>query len=1572
MSPPQRGQTPSDPTPLQRAIAALEKMKARLDAVERASNEPLAVVGMGCRFPGGGEGPEAFWQVLANGVDAVREIPATRWPSTAMPAHRPEVRWAALLDDVAGFDPSFFGISPREAESLDPQQRMLLEVTWEALEDAAQRPDLIMGSQTGIFLGICSTDYQQAVVAALAGRYDAYCTTGNMFSTAAGRLAFFLGAQGPTISMDTACSSSLVAMAQACQSLRARDCDLALVGGVNAILSPVSMLLLAETQALSPDGRCKTLDARANGFVRGEGCGILVLKRLSDALRDGDRIRALVRGWAVNQDGRSTGLTTPNVLSQQAMLRQALERARLTPADIGYIEMHGTGTSLGDPIEAESLREVFGEPSKDGSSCVLGAVKTNIGHLEGAAGVAGVIKAILAMEHERIPKNLHFRRLNPRISMEGTPFVIPAESVPWLRGQKVRRAGVSSFGISGTNAHVILEEAPLDEGKAPAKEASAYLLPLSAKSPEALSAAARSYAEWLSRDDEMPLHDVTYTASVRRMHHEHRLAVVGATREALAANLSSFARGESSSGWAHGKTSTQGRPKVAFVFSGQGSQWAEMGRKLQEEEPVFRAKLAEVGELLRAHTGLSLLDELAAPEERSRLGETEIVQPALFALEVALAELLKSWGVVPDAVIGHSVGEVAAAHVAGALSLADAVRLVVLRGRIMQRATGHGKMAWVSLPADEAAKAIAGREDVLAIGAVNDPTSVVLSGETAALEELVAKLSAQGVVVRPLRVNYAFHSPQMEPLARALVEELGRVDAEAGSIPMYSTVTGARLLGTALDAAYWGRNVRGTVDLVGAVSAALGDEHRVLVEVGPHPVVLTNLQQCIESRGVSASAVPTLRRQSEERRAMLEALGRLHVEGVEIDWKRLYPAGGRVVSLPAYPWQRERFWIEWSGQTAIAPAPHMDPLAELLHALEWRPQEPVTAPMDTAERTGAWLISCDEGGVGEAVAALLEKQGQTCVRVRVGARFAQLGPRSFALDPANPEEHDLLLRHAFVDAGCRGIVHLMALDATPTEQTTEETLARDQARGFLAAIHLLQAVLRHGWRDNPPLWLVTRGVARAGAQPVTCVSQAPMWGLGRTIALEFSDLTCKLVDLSPAAHPDEARWLLRELTAGGSEDQIALRNEGRYVARMARVPADTLPSAGAVLRPDATYLITGGLGALGLATAQWMVEAGARHLALVGIKGPSAAASEVLRGLGEAGARVLVLQGDVARREEVASILEEIERQAPPLRGIVHAAGVAPEPAPLIELGRETFEHVIAPKVAGTWNLHALTLGMPLDFFVLYSSASALLGLVGKASYAGANAFLDAMASFRHGRGLSGMSIQWGAFVRVGMTQHGSAAARLGAGMGLTPAEGTTALARLLAHPRPEIGVLRFSMQQWREIFPQLAGHPFWSEFATEAGSAPEVAAPAQGFRSTLERAAPEERIVLVEALVLERIGQVLHREAVRIDRLAPFSALGMDSLMSLELRNRLEPGFGLKISAAQMFAHPTAAALAAHLLDRLALPDAEATPADEPARAPAHEAAPAADPQSADSLAEDDVEARLRAKLAALDALLD
>ena len=895
------------------ALAA-QRLRNEAGGANPLQSEPIAIVGLGCQFPGGASSPELFWRVLEQGTDAVREISADRWniealydPDSRTPG-KMSTRWAGLLDNIDKFDAEFFGIAPRESARMDPQQRLLLEVTWEALNDSGYPPESLGGSDTGVFFAVYNNDYARLQFRQPSA-IDAHTSSGTSHAIAAGRLSYLLNLHGPSLAIDTACSSSLVAIHVACQSLRTGECALAVAGGVNLMVTPEETISLSKWGMLAPDGRCKTFDAAANGFVRGEGCGIIVLKRLGDALAAGDRIHALIRGSAVNQDGRSTVLTAPNGLAQQAVLQQALKNARISASQISYVEAHGTGTSVGDPIEVEALAAVIGQPRSDGSSCRLGSVKTNFGHLEAAAGVAGLIKVVLAMQHQAIPPHLHFKKLNPLISLDGTCLRIGNEGVPWTAGAAPRFAGVSSFGFGGTNAHVVLEEAPRLPERSKDRvgpQGRSLLLPLSARSQQALSDLVRDYAGFLDGGPvgRLPaLENICYTASVRRWHYPVRAAFVGETKEEIAARLKAWLEQSGSRSDSFQKTNS-----VTFVFSGHGSQWIGMGRRLLETEPVFRDAMARCDAAVQSVSGWSVLKELAAPEDQSHLDQTEYFQPVLFALQTSLAALWRSWGIVPGAVLGHSVGEIAAAHVAGAITLEDAARIAVHRGRVMQSASGTGAMAAVELSSDQAKAFVAERGLPLTLAAINGPRSVTLSGESETIDRFLAELRSQGIPGRRLKVNCAFHSPAMVACAETLVRQLTNLVSKESRTSIYSTVHGSRIAGSELDSAYWGRNVRDPVQFATAMQAAIKDGCGVFLEISPHPVLASAIKQCSEANATNSVVLPSLRRGQDERTTLFASLGALYELGLEVRWNALYPGGGSCVSLPTYPWQRERHW----------------------------------------------------------------------------------------------------------------------------------------------------------------------------------------------------------------------------------------------------------------------------------------------------------------------------------------------------------------------------------------------------------------------------------------------------------------------------------------------------------------------------------------------------------------------------------------------------------------------------------------------------------------------------------------
>jgi acyl transferase domain-containing protein/acyl carrier protein len=904
-------------SPKRLALLAAE-LQAKLDALERTRTEPIAIIGMGCRFPGAAD-PAAFWALLDAGVDAITEVPRDRWDVDAWydpdpdAAGKMSTRFGGFLVQVDRFDAAFFGIAPRETASMDPQQRLLLEVSWEALEDAGQAPDRLTGTRTGVFVGVCNSDYYQLVMDGDASSLDAYVASGGSHSVAAGRLSYVLGLQGPSVAVDTACSSSLVAVHLACQSLRAGESRMALAGGVNLVIRPDVTMLLSRARMMAPDGRCKAFDARADGFVRGEGCGVVVLKRLGDAQADGDRVLAVIRGTAVNQDGRSNGLTAPNGPAQEAVIREALVAAGVKPADVGYVEAHGTGTSLGDPIEVQALGAVLGEARPESDAIVVGSVKTNIGHLEAAAGVAGLIKVVLAMQHDRVPPHLHFQTPNPHIPWSSLPVRIPVAPTPFPVRNGRRVAGVSSFGFSGTNAHAVLEAAPDTTTTPVERDRPLHLFALSARSEDALRGVAARLVAQLERDSGGSVADLCFSVAAGRAQLTDRAAMVVRSLDEVHAGLSALGRGEAPPAVVRGHAD-HAPPAPVFLFTGQGAQYARMGRELYETQPTFRATLDRCDALLRAPLGVSLLSVLyPGPGDTAGLiDQTAYTQPALFALEYALSELWRSWGIVPAAVMGHSVGEYVAACVAGALSLEDGLALVAERGRLMQ-ALPAGQMVAVFAPEQRVRGTLGVEAAQVSIAAVNGPEHVVLSGAPASLAAVVGRLTAAGLSSRALTVSHAFHSPMMEPIlsafeARAAAARIGRP-----RIRLVSNLTGRPVSGDELATpTYWSRHLREPVRFAEGMRALHELGHSVFVEIGPAPTLLSMGARCVPEGAVTW--LPSLRRGRGDWASLLESLATLFALGAHVDWKGLdrdYPR--RRLSVPTYPFQRIRHWVATSG-----------------------------------------------------------------------------------------------------------------------------------------------------------------------------------------------------------------------------------------------------------------------------------------------------------------------------------------------------------------------------------------------------------------------------------------------------------------------------------------------------------------------------------------------------------------------------------------------------------------------------------------------------------------------------------
>jgi acyl transferase domain-containing protein/acyl carrier protein len=1477
-----------------------------------ASDRAVAIVGVGCRFPGGVADAEEFWKLLEASVDAIGEIPSDRFeierlfdPAPATPG-RTMTRWGGFLDGIREFDADFFRVSPREAEYMDPQQRLLLETAWEAFEDAGQDLRRVEASRVGVFIGQWISDFESRLFADPEA-IDFYMTTGSGRYAASGRLSYLLGFRGPSMTLDTACSSSLVAIHLAVRSIRSGESRIALAGGANVILQPHISIAYSQSRMLASNGRCKFGDAAGDGYVRSEGVGLVVLKSIEEAIADGDRIYALIRGSAVNNDGAGSGsMGTPSRAGQQELLRAAYADAGVPVQRVGYVEAHGTGTRVGDPVELGALSAVLGERGDTERRVYVGSVKTNIGHTEGAAGVAGLIKAALAVQRGIIPASLNCENLNPAISWPEVPCEIPRARQPWLDDGLPRVAGVSAFGIAGTNAHVVLEqacEAEREEVTAPARQLG--ILPLSANSTGALRALAERYADLLSGDAAPTLHDVCWNAAVRRTALDMRAVFLGADRLAMVHALRGYASGDAAAAEgsvqspqaAIAMTADVIPPKVVFVIPGQGAQWVGMGRELLRQEPVFRAALERCDQAARAFIGWSIVEQLGLDREAEafRLDRIEVIQPVLVALGIAYAELLISLGIKPDAVVGHSMGEVAAAHIAGCLSLEQAMRVVCRRSALMSRVSGQGAMALVDLSIEALQERLSGLGDQVSVAASNGPRSSVMSGSPEAVQQVMAGLQRDDVFCRLVNVDVASHSPQMEPLAAELAGELSGLQPGPVRVPLYSTVFGRRVADGETDAAYWGRNMRQPVLFAPAVSRLVEDDITVFVELGPHPVLLPSIQQTAPS---SASVIACGRRDECEQSGILTVVGALWSNGYPIDWDRVMPERGRAVWLPHYPWQREPYWCEAaeirpSGGALRRKTDGPDKATiDWLHRLEWKPADAKEA--GPRQRVAGWIVVSADAALGEAVVAAFRGMGQEAELV--DGRTLEAALRSQAARSGAP---------------CGVVV-----------------LAENEAEAAFTPVRVLQACLAGEWAVPPRLWFVTRGaqvVATGAARPVSVV-QAALWGAARVVGEEHPELWGGLVDLDPdGSDSANAGQLVGYLARESREDHVALRGERWYAPRLVQAGGDMVLKPFA-WREDCAYLITGGLGDIGLLVAGAMAAAGARRLILLGRTAlpPRAqwtgVSSDTESGrriaavcaLEARGVAVHVAAVDVGDAAALEGFLARYEAEGwPPIKGVVHSAVIVNNHLSS-SMERSAFEAVLGPKLRAAELLDRL---LPeLDLFVLFSSIGALLPQVGMANYAAANVGLDAIAHNRRARGQHAVSVAWGPWENAGLVSS-AAGARAAVEMqrqGIGPCKAGEATALFMAlcgcaeSNVAAVAIERERLRAARSVHAQ----PLFDDVL--AGSAHAGAAAAPVFEQ-LADASPARRQQIFADLVKQTVGQVLKIGVSRIDARKTLGNMGLNSLMAIELRNRLETLVGRPLSATLAWNYPTVDALAAY-----------------------------------------------------------
>ncbi|ALE44518.1 polyketide synthase [Mycobacterium tuberculosis variant bovis] len=1470
------------------------------DRVSRiAVAEPVAVVGIGCRFPGDVDGPESFWDFLVAGRNAISTVPADRWDAEAfyhpdpLTPGRMTTKWGGFVPDVAGFDAEFFGITPREAAAMDPQQRMLLEVAWEALEHAGIPPDSLGGTRTAVMMGVYFNEYQ-SMLAASPQNVDAYSGTGNAHSITVGRISYLLGLRGPAVAVDTACSSSLVAVHLACQSLRLRETDLALAGGVSITLRPETQIAISAWGLLSPQGRCAAFDAAADGFVRGEGAGVVVLKRLTDAVRDGDQVLAVVRGSAVNQDGRSNGVTAPNTAAQCDVIADALRSGDVAPDSVNYVEAHGTGTVLGDPIEFEALAATYGH---GGDACALGAVKTNIGHLEAAAGIAGFIKATLAVQRATIPPNLHFSQWNPAIDAASTRFFVPTQNSPWPTAEGPRRAAVSSFGLGGTNAHVIIEQgselAPVSEG---GEDTGVSTLVVTGKTAQRMAATAQVLADWMEGPGaEVAVADVAHTVN----HHRARQAtfgtVVARDRAQAIAGLRALAAGQHAPGVVSHQDGSPG-PGTVFVYSGRGSQWAGMGRQLLADEPAFAAAVAELEPVFVEQAGFSLRDVIATGKE---LVGIEQIQLGLIGMQLTLTELWRSYGVQPDLVIGHSMGEVAAAVVAGALTPAEGLRVTATRARLMAPLSGQGGMALLGLDA-AATEALIADYPQVTVGIYNSPRQTVIAGPTEQIDELIARVRAQNRFASRVNIEVAPHNPAMDALQPAMRSELADLTPRTPTIGIISTTYADLHTQPIFDAEHWATNMRNPVRFQQAIASAgsgADGTYHTFIEISAHPLLTQAIADTLEDahRPTKSAAkylsIGTLQRDADD---TVTFRTNLYTADIAHPPHTCHPPEPHP-TIPTTPWQHTHHWIATTHPSTAAPE---DPgsnkvvvngqstsesraLEDWCHQLAWPIRPAVSADPPS---TAAWLVVADNELCHELARA-------------ADSRVDSLSPPALAAgsDPA-----------ALLDA-LRGVDNVLYAPPVPGELLDIESAYQvfHATRRLAAAMVASSATAI----SPPKLFIMTRNAQPISEGDRANPGHAVLWGLGRSLALEHPEIWGGIIDLDDSMPAELAvRHVLTAAHGTDGEDQVVYRSGARHVPRLQR---RTLPGKPVTLNADASQLVIGATGNIGPHLIRQLARMGAKTIVAMARK--PGALDELTQCLAATGTDLIAVAADATDPAAMQTLFDRFGTELPPLEGI-YLAAFAGRPALLSEMTDDDVTTMFRPKLDALALLHRLSLKSPVRHFVLFSSVSGLLGSRWLAHYTATSAFLDSFAGARRTMGLPATVVDWGLWKSLADVQKD--ATQISAESGLQPMADEVAIGALPLVMNPDAAVATVVVAADWPLLAAAYRTRGALRIVDDLLPAPEDVGKGESeFRTSLRSCPAEKRRDMLFDHVGALAATVMGMPPTEpLDPSAGFFQLGMDSLMSVTLQRALSESLGEFLPASVVFDYPTVYSLTDYL----------------------------------------------------------
>ena len=1447
----------------------LAKTIKELEEEKSAKTEPIAIIGMAMRLPGKIKNAKDFWNVLVNGIDCIEEVPANRWDKDALYDADPNtpgklyIKEGGFIEDIEYLDGSFFNISPIELESTDPQQRVLLEVSHEAFENAGIDVNGLIGSDTGVFIGIDNVDYESKQLRSKDYKLiNGYCYTSTGPTGASGRISYTMGLRGPCMTIDTACSSALTCTHVAAQSLRNKDCKIALVGGASIITEPDQSLSFCRLGAQSPEARCKSFDDDANGYIRSEGVCTMVLKLLSEAQKDGDNILAIIKGTAVNQDGKSKRFTAPSTAAQGLMHTAALKNAQIDPTEIDYIETHGTGTKVGDPAEVRGILFAYEKYRTKENPIVISSNKSNLGHMECNSGMANVFKVVLALQHNTIPKVVHLKKPNTLIDWENIPIKLASENIPWTKqNNKPRYAGTSSFGATGSNAHIILTDAPenlIAPNKAVLRK-DIFVLTITAKSEQALKDNAKNYAK-LIESSHHSVEDICAMAALRRAHFNIREVFVASSKNDLIEQLHEFASLDN----IEDKQRFQPTDKIKtiFVFPGQGAQWISMGKNLYDRELVFKSALDECSQVFKNYVDYDIIQEINKPEDVSRLNEIDVVQPIIVAIEIALANLWMSKGIFPDVVIGHSLGEIAAAYVSGNISLDNAAKIICTRSKLMKQLSGKGEMGVTDLTIEEANDHLKKYENRLSIAVMNSANSTVIAGEPAALNELFSTLENESRFNRKVKVNVASHSYQMDTIKEDLRIALKDIQPQNSGIRFYSTAKNQLLQGEQLNADYWTGNLRNPVQFMQAIQTTMADSESgyAFVEMSAHPILIHSINQNIEEKKAKAIAVTSFQRDKNELIEFYKNIGELYSAGFAFDWKIIYPNIGEFVELPNYAWQKERYWFDtkpdWS-HLGIAKVSDKKEIKQNFYQINWQEVEP---NIEYANKNV--LIIKDTNNHYAEIANILDQKG------------------------CNVKSIDFT--DSLIDIKADIVIHLRSL-------YNESNFNFYLDCGVLS----LQKLIKYFNETNqhPKICVVTNGSFIVNNDAQTNLNASLITGVLRTLENEHEEINFLQADVSYEIKESEINQIPDLIFAEKKYKELAVRTNKIYTNTI--VQSGNISSTKKI-NAEKTYIVVGGTNGLGLETVKWLIGKSAKNIVVLSRSGAKNEAQNLFENYNKNGISLQDLKVDIVNKEALKIIIESINN----IGGIFYAAGILDDGS-FENLTRQQFESVIHTKATGTWNMHELTKHINLDFFVMYSSAAGIVGSAGQANYNAANTFIDTLAHYRRAKSQPAIAVDFGTIAEIGLASRQENRGDRLAEQGVTaiqPTELSSYFDALFLSEEIQVIALDIDFNKWAKFNHAIFHNNFYSKVITQQSTETPVkqSANIDDFTSL------DASVKYIKSQIKQYISASTKLNVGKIKEDETFKSLGVDSLHALQLKNKIQEEFNLQLNVSVVWQYPT------------------------------------------------------------------